>query len=258
MKVTYELNLKENITIDNYNKEKYLWPIEGSEVIFLIDEQSKKIIDLKIVFSGLPIKYTENNLIDPYYPETKFVAYKIATYISNYLLFNSSTEVFDSKDLLIKDIEAEPETKEELSIWGSSRKQIYSDLKVTYSILGSVNINEVAQKYTDATAYSHYADGLRNNNIISSFEQYYKIIETYFNLSGTSLDRAVSQYATNFDPKFTPQYVENLRIIRNRCTHAQHNHGHITTDDLDLLNLVVVKIEELKNLCRCLIENPIN
>lgn len=257
MKVTYEISLKENVAIENYNNEDRCWNIESSEVHFFIDEESK-LRRLTIVLNGLPIKYDKYNVLNPYYPETKYTAYKVATYISNFFLFSSFVEVFDSRDLLKQNIEAEPETVEEVAIWNSCKKRICSDLQVMYSVLGSVNIDTTAQKYTNATPYSHYADGLRNNNIISSFEQYYKIIETYFHATGEALDNAVSKHAIQFNPEFTPQYVRDLRRIRNRCVHAQHDHGHITTDDLYLFNLVSTKIEELKRLCRCLIEKPIS
>ena len=257
MRVEYNLELNTEINVEDHKGVSVQLNLEGAEVYLTIDDDTF-LKNIKIVFSGLPIQWERDDLIHPYYPQTKISAYKIFSYVSNRILIQTALDAFDIQSVLNMDVEATPETEKEIESYKKSRKRCFSSLTACYTIIGSANLTDYDDKYQYSEAFSNYADGLKTNNLVTKYEQFYKIIEAFFNETGSSLDQMVSDYVCQFDSTFTPDHIESLRLLRNRCIHPQHRHGHITSENIELLEEITRKVEKLKKLASLLLENPPN
>ena len=252
MKIIYHLEAKEEILLENDSLADFSVDIEDAEIVFQLD--CGKIRSIKVIFNGLPLKYVNGDIIDPYYPEKRMIAYKIVSYIANRLLIQSGVDCFDPQEILNDNEQVLPETNEERLNWESKRKRISKSLKISYSIRGFANLSDYAAKYNYADVYSNFADGIRAKNLITKYVSLYKVIERFFDSTGEYFDRAVSNYVSQFDPYFTDSKVRDLRILRNRCMHPTHNQGHITSDNIELMKQLAAGIKDLDKLARLLVE----
>ncbi len=255
MKLEYSLALKNKIVVEGYESDLVQLNIEDAEIYLEIDTDNL-LKNVKVLFKGLPIKWERNDLISPYYPEKRISAYKIYSYLANRILIQTSQDSFDLEKVLHMHGNVSPETEEEIECFQKYRKRVFTDLQCSYSILGSVRFTDYEEKHHYSEAFSNFADGLKTNSLITRYEQFYKIIEAFFDGTGATLDGRVSDYVYQFDPEFTPDHLRNLRILRNRCIHPQHNQGHISSENIELLEEVNAKVSNLKKLVSLLLENP--
>jgi len=254
MRVVYQLEVKNEIAIEDTPLTDIKFDIEDAEIGFKIN--SRRLKAVKVVFRELPINFTEEGIIDPYYPEKRILAYKIFSYIANRILIQTGIECFDPQEILNADGKVFPETIEEERIWNTKRKRFVKSLNMSWSILGFVKFSDYKDKYIYADAYSNFADGIRAKNLITKYVQFYKVLETFFDKKGSDFDNEVGSYVSRFDSEFTPDRIKTLRILRNRCMHPQHGNGHISSDNIELMNELGRELKTLCNLVNLLLENP--
>lgn len=255
MIVEYSLTPDVEIQFDSDNKSELKLVIEDADVSFSIDD--KNILkQINISFSGLPLKWAQGrkNVISQSYPETKNPAFRIYSYVIDTILLNSNQLAYDLKrfdDIPCKVI---PETEEEQDLFGKCRKQVSRALVMQWSNVCSVNIADFEDKYHLANALSNYSDGVKAENPITKYERYYKIIESFFNDRGPSLDKKVANFVQAYINDFSTHEFEELRILRNRCIHPQKK-GHISTNDPSLVAEVSHKMSKLEEIAKILIKN---
>lgn len=231
--------------------------IDGTDIYFDIDE-NQHLKKLRIIFSGLPMKWERPDLINPTYPETRDKAYRIIKYLVDRIQMQVMSRSFDlSKFENIKTV-VTPETEEEKENWGKFRKRIMGSLDMPCSLLGAVDTSDYESGFQYAQAFSNFTDALNTDSSIVKFERFYKVIETFFTTHGTDLDSDISTFIKKYDPKFGPNDFQQLRELRNRCIHPQHKKGHISSNDLTLSNELATHTKELQKIAELLLrENQI-
>ena len=90
MKIIYHLEAKEEIPLEKDSLVNNRVDIEDAKIVFQI--VCGRIRSIKVIFNGLPLKYVNGDIIDPYYPEKQMIAYKIVSYIANRLLIQSGVD----------------------------------------------------------------------------------------------------------------------------------------------------------------------
>jgi hypothetical protein len=97
---------------------------------------------------------------------------------------------------------------------------------------------------------------LRTTGVFQRYELLFKIIEYFFQQDGPRLDAAVSKHLVQFNPAYTPQFIESLRQVRNRVVHPRARAGSLQAESLP--DVVVVRTIEpqLRSLVIALLNNP--
>jgi|MTBAKSStandDraft_2_1061841.scaffolds.fasta_scaffold12309_2 uncharacterized protein with HEPN domain len=251
----YSLTPDVEIQFENENQVELKIVIEGADVLFVVDE--KKILnEIKVSFSGLPLKWAQGrkNVISQSYPEIKNPAFRIYSYIIDTILLKSNQLAYDLKRFEDVPCRIIPETEGERETFSKCRKEVIRAFEMSWSNVDSVNISDFEGKYHLANALSNLSDGIKAENLITKYERYYKLIESFFNDRGQRLDEKVSAFVKQHKSEFTTLEFEELRILRNRCIHPQKS-GHISTNDPTLVAEVSEKINKLEDIARLLIEN---
>lgn len=254
MKVEYKLEPKEKVAHEESDLSTDLLRLDGADII--IDAEEGFLKSIRIVFTGLPILWETDTLINPHYYEVQIIAYKISAYLYNRILVQTGQDAFDIDAILRSNGELTPETEEESETINNHRKRVSTKLVTSYSILGSINLADYEAKYHYAEAFSNYVDGEQSSNLITKYEKYYRVIETFYRKTGTDLDQSVSNYICQFDSSYDTQCIETLRLLRNRCTHPQHKRGHINSGNVVLLRELSPKIRSIQTLAKLLLEHP--
>lgn len=164
MKITYSLKPNTKVKIANYGSSPAQFNMDGAE-IQLRTTPDNLLEKVEISIKGLLIKWEGDDLIDPCYPETRVIAYKIFSYISNRVLAQTSQNAFEIPIASHLFGEVTPETSDEEEIYKNNRKKILSSVTGSYSIIGIANPSDYSEKFTYSQAFSNFADGLKTNNL---------------------------------------------------------------------------------------------
>ena len=226
--------------------------IDGTDIYFDIDEK-QYLEKIRVIISGLPMKWERADLIHPNYPETRDKAYRIIKYLVDRIHLQVMHKSFDlSRFENIKTI-VTPETEEEKDNWSKFRKRIIANFEMPYSILGAADTSDYESGFKYAQAFSNLTDALNTDSPIIKFQRFYKVVETFFTTHGTVLDSEISAFMRKYDPNFKPDDFQQLRDLRNRCIHPQHRKGHIASNDLSLSNELENRTKELKKIAELLL-----
>jgi hypothetical protein len=253
MKVEYSIEPISEVVVDS--NLSTIKPIHHDSADILFQIGSDGILkEIKIIFSGLPIKWQRKDLINQDYPETQNKAYRICKYLTNRIQLQTAQKAFKFDSLKDTKCEVSPETPEEIENYKKFRKYVMNYCEINYSIQGSIDITDYETKFTHAQAYSNYIDAKNTDNPINKYVSFYKVIESFFNKTGPNLDKEVSNFKKRFDNKFTPERFEELRLLRNRCIHPHHRDGHISSDELLFMEELSKNTKELEIIAGLLLE----
>jgi len=254
MKLEYLLKAKKEIII---NEDSTSFEIEGSEVFLEVNEEHI-LSSVKIVFSELEIKFTistgtEERKIDLYaYEEKRFLAYKILSYVSNRILYETHNDVFDVNEILKADPNIYPETAQESEIFKKYKTIHQSIFTFVQSIQQRISIENYQNAYELEKAYTAYADGIRANSVITRYVQFYKAMEAL--LGDKMKDKNASNIVEKHNQKFNESRIAELRILRNRCEHPHQPKGHISTSDIRDIQEVEQNLPDLAQVVKILFD----
>jgi hypothetical protein len=227
--------------------------LDGADIYFDLDENNT-LKTIWVSFSGLPMKWEREDLIDPHYPETRDPAFRVIKYLTDRIQLQVKQNAFNISNFDNIKCEVLPETEEEKHNYKKFRKRIQKALVMNYSILGAVDTKDYELKYAHAQAYSNFTEAMNANNPNTKYERLYKVIETFFTSKAGVLDTEISMFMQKFDKGFMPEDFQQLRDIRNRCIHPQHRKGHIASNDLELLNDLAIHTKELEKIAELLLD----
>ena len=253
MKLEYQLKAKKEIIVD---EDTSSFEIEGSEVFLEVNEE-QILSSVKIVFLELEIKFTkliEEKRIDLYaYEEKRFLAYKILSYISNRILYETNNDVFDVNEILKADPNIYPETAKESEIFRKHKTIHQSIFTFLQSIQQRVSIENYQNEYGLEKVYTAYADGIRANSVITRYVQFYKAMEAL--LGDKMKDKDASGIVEKHNLKFNESRIAELRVLRNRCEHPHQAKGHISTSDIRDIKEVEQNLPDLTRVVKILFDH---
>lgn len=255
MKLTYFMKMKEGESIQ---VDQPLSPIiiDGIIVVWNINA-SMELVNIYLVATKLPIRISNDGyIISSSYPDVEEKIYRVALFIANQFYIQTGLDIIDYDSIFRSSAEVLPETEEEKDIYRKTNKKMSASIEIYSEVVGHFNPKEYDNDFQYSDAIANYTEGLRAVNVLQKFEQFYKVIEHFFDGTGKKFDMEVSQYVRTFNTNFTEDKIETLRILRNRCIHPQAYRGHINPENMSLVKLVYSEIESIKELAYELIKNP--
>ena len=209
--------------------------------------------------NGLQVIQDRHGTIQSSDPALVERAFELATSIANVMLVQTGCTFFDPSEVLVGSPEIEPENDFERTAFAQNNRTSSRSITGCACIAHRFDPANYSSLLTHSNALASYADGIRTQNPISKYEQFYKVIEHSFTEKNTkndlALDRAVSAHVSKFNAKFDIATVGKIRGIRNRCVHPQKP-GHINPENLSALEELKSALPLMKELALLLIQHP--
>ena len=261
MKVEYCVAPTVDVFIDDKSEVPEKLCFDDADVYFEITGD-KLLKNIKVVYTGLPIQLIERGgadgkriFINPSYPEVNNKALKVISYCLNYIQAETEMPVLEVTRLTNIEPTISPETQEEEEKWKNHQKRV-DILKVFRSktgCIGEVNLNNLKKHSEHAKAYANFADAQSDQNPITKYDSLYKVVE-YFLGDNAGIDQRAYDFMIQYDSTFTLNNFQELRVFRNRCTHPHQRLGHITSSDIDLMEELFAKTEQLQRIAELLLK----
>ncbi len=223
-------------------------------VTYEMDEQ-KSLTTVLVEVLNVDYKIKDNRFIISSTVEA--TAYKIALFIANKIYIQTGIDAVKPNDVLLNSPVLIPENKNEENILKTCLFNGGSSVNGELIVRKKLNPCDYGKDYNISAAYAYYTDALRSKNVITQYEQLYKIIEYFFDEKGPTLDNAVSRYISQFDPHFSVEKIKTLRWVRSRCIHPRAIHGHLSPEDINSVIIVAQHIGDLKKLSELLLRHPV-
>ena len=96
-----------------------------------------------------------------------------------------------------------------------------------------------------------YADALRNSVVTASFRDYWRVLESAFNVRDDDLIKLLESYTPCIDLGFSKEELRHLLVIRGRASHAKSRIGLTEKKEID--DLCSANLPRLKQLAKCVI-----
>jgi hypothetical protein len=253
MRALYRLPNGKNCIYSNSNKSTATKLFDGL-VTYEMDEQ-KSLTTVLVEVLNVNYEIKDNRFIIS--SSVEATAYKIALFIANKIYIQTGIDTVKPNDVLLNSPVLIPENETEENILKSYLFNGGSSVNGELIVRKNLNPCDYGKDYNISAAYAYYADALRSKNIITQYEQLYKIIEYFFDEEGLMLDNAVSRYISQFGPHFSVEKIKTLRWVRSRCIHPRAIHGHLNPEDINSVIIVAQHIGDLKKLSELLLRYPV-
>lgn len=228
--------------------------INNYEVEFNFDD-NHKVVEMKIFIPNVKVKLNQRQTVDASLDSEKEVeAHIIANYIANVLHVQTgrceATRV-GSPDYV-------PETEEDRRELISKRFTRTRSISMNANISGPTNLSQEAlMRYiNEKDALSMYVDAGKMSNPTGRYREYFRVIEHFFPYEGKKFDTTVHNYLSRFDPRYTEDFVHELKDLRNRCSHAKRHRDYITSNDVKGMKELRDKMTDLIRIAKWLLDNP--
>lgn len=250
---TQTIPLAHNIKIKLYNDQKtgYLQRI-------LIEISNLEVDAVAPYLEGLADTSSSREL--------ESIAHKLTVYLANVLFKQTSIEVFDHNKIDLEYPEVLPETPEEEEILARHRPMRSGTLNTSWRILRSIEPEKIREYFANAVAVNHYAEAQKTGNPFRKYEQFYKVIEYFFDKEQPkqkscgqqpdSFVKRVSRYACTYDEQYTEDVIKNIREIRNRVVHPRARKGHLAPGDLTANKSITEYLLKIEKLAELLLDHP--
>lgn len=182
-------------------------------------------------------------------------AYLIANYVSDVLQSQTGKcAIVESQNTPDYIPESEKEVKE---LAGKTFRKT-STISSTASIRGPCNLSVSGlNKYANQKdAFSIYMDAKRMINPIGKYREFFRVLDHFFPFEGSEFDTRVSDYLQKLNAKYTTGLIEQLRKLRNRCSHAKSGASYIAPYNLEGVREVGASLGTIEEIAKLLIENP--
>lgn len=257
MKITY--TIKANPLISRPFPETKFYNLDGCEVKWEANESGFfKGITISLCGTEIVGK-NENGFILSEQDKVEEKIYRVASFCSNSIYKQTKLELIDADELFSDSpiYEAENKREEEL---------LKNEAIIGYSSIGAMlQISEKLEpekfmdpvKFNQSSALATYTDALRIQNPLRRYEQFFKVVEHYFDTHTKQFDQKVSAYASQFNSIFDEDKIKQLREDRNRCTHPQAKLGPYNSENIISLRTITSQLKDIKLLAEIFLENPV-
>jgi hypothetical protein len=235
----------------------YIGPTKIDKYIITWEvSEEEKIKSVLIILKNYPVKRTENNTIDTDFSSLNKDIFKLATYLSNKIYTSTGIELCRPESVFFNPPCLVPETDEEKILLKNTPKLKKKHGETFFITYRPLDIKNLHFGFKFSQAYSFMADAKRVSSPFLKYEQYYKVIEFFFNGKGLDFDRNVSSYIESIDSKYNLEKIKELRSLRNRCIHPNASKGHVNPENLEDINKIKYALNDLKNLAELLLRQP--
>jgi len=253
MKLKYQFDLEswaENSAYDS--RSSLIRTIDNYTVEFRFNDKYC-ICGINVFIPNAKVAYDDRGKVVP--DETKSAqAYLIANYVADILHMQTGKCIIVRGPYTLKLIpESEKEKRRFIEKYAGSSTEI---LKV--DVKGHCNLSESGlNKYVNQKdAFSIYMDAKRMINPIGRYREFFRVLDHFFPYKWLEFDTKVSTYLQRFNAKYTMGLIENLRNLRNRCSHAKSKKRYITPYDLEGVKEVGANLGTIEEIAKLLINNP--
>ncbi len=235
--------------------------INGADVNIEVSEDNflKKV---KVVYTGLPVKsievrdeYGKGILTSQGLKELASKAYKVMSYILNYIQIEGNVYIFDTRELKNIQPDISTENPDEEQYLSTRPKRCYSLVCGSLVAVACVRFDNIEKRFNHAKAYANFADAKNTQNPITKYESLYKVIEYFCNGRGEEIDQSVSDFMRQYESTFISDHFKELRLFRNRCMHPRKNDDHISSSDIELTEELVAKAGRLEQIAELLLKH---
>ncbi|MBI3353660.1 MAG: hypothetical protein HY034_02050 [Nitrospirae bacterium] len=252
MRAEYRLPVKSELKITIYEPASVY--IDNSQVDWESSENSNYLQSVIIKIPNLQIKHCDDGLIMTVYPELYEQAFKIALYVANRILIQTSVDAIDPEMVLHGSPQVFPETPEEEKEFKNSLVKVSKGFSYSWSIMGKFQPSCYSAGVEHFAAFALFADALRAASPFQKFKQFYEVVEYFFPPEKEQTE-SISEHGSKYDKRFTLKKVIELRDIRQRCTHP-HRKNHLHPGELILIREVKEKLIEMQGLAELLLNYP--
>ena len=183
--------------------------------------------------------------------------------------FQTGFEAFDPYVVIGHSPDVSPETTEEEQEFKRARGQTRStSAKQAVALTEPFNPSVYASHETHPDALASYADGLRAESPFLKYEQFYKVIEYFFEGEQKGKrevdDNEVNAYVSNANPILaaTIGNFADLHDLRIRAIHMKpqakrlKDKTHLSPNSFQHIQEIVMALPKLQDLARLLLKNP--
>jgi len=256
MRVTFKLELKEPIAVSPGVDPNGSIRLGRGSVAWVIDSENK-LEAISISFDGMPLKRTREGPIDTWYPELHDEAHRLGLYAANRVFLQTKVDAVPFQSMFDGTPSIEAETSEEEEVMRTRRHIVEKALKLAWNHVSDFNPSSYDDLFPNSEALADYCDALRVESPFLKFQQFFKVIEHFVDAKDNVFDRLASEHASKYDPRFVPSEIQELRLLRNRCTHPQHRLGHISSEKRASLAEAEGKLEAVRKLALIFLEHPL-
>lgn len=227
--------------------------IDNCDVEFTFDADHT-VTRMFISIPNVKIMLNEMGIVDAFLDdESRAEAFSLANYIANMLYLQ--TGKCNISEVCVLGYVPETETdRKELERTRVQQKTFGIDA----ILKGKPDLSKQAlSRYiTQKDALAIYIDAERMTNLTGKYREFFRVLDHYFPYKGPTFDRKVHQYLKKFDQKYTIKYIETLRNLRNRCSHAKSHRDYITTNDLRGMKELRDRMDDVQSIAKLLLDNP--
>lgn len=255
MKLKYPYKLDTWARDDRYNSQNSLTQTIGNCEVELVFDDNHNATGVNIFFPNVRIMLNERGTVDASLDKEKELeAHSFVNYIANMLYVQTGKGDFTE----VGTPDYVPETEDdrrELEGMTFTRSVSFG---VDAILRGSADLSQQAlsRHMNQKDALAMYVDAKKMTNPTGKYREFFREIEHYFPYEGPRFDREAHNYLAMFDSEYTEDFIRQLRLLRNRCSHAKRNRGYITSNDLKGTKKVQEKTRDVERIARLLLDNP--
>lgn len=254
MKVVYKLPISKEHLIPVTPEIKSI-TLDNVIIKWCIDDD-RNLEAVVMEFNGVDLSYTPEGRIDPAPTQIQEQAYRIANFIANCIYMQTLHDTVDPEQTLLHAPEVFAENKDEEHEFRMTPRRMWASLNINYAIRNRLDPSSYNLSFNHSAAHGYYADALRAGSVFQKYELLYKVVEYFFSEEGPALDLTVSKYASNFDGRYTPEFVKYLRELRNKSVHPRARKGHVNPEHIASLSEVRSAMQPLDQLAKLLLKHP--
>lgn len=206
----------------------------------------------------------ENGFVFKEQDNLEMRVYRIASFCSNSVYVQTKLQLLDAESLFLESPTYEAENTEEEGLLRSEPLIGYS------SIWGMLNIPDKLDpemfmnqdKFNGSSVLATYTDALRIQNPLRRFEQFFKVIEHFFDTSIKEsnrlvFDKKVAEHASQYNAFFDEDIIKRLRESRNRCIHPQARLGPHNSENVISRRTISAQLNDIQLLAEIFLEHPL-
>ncbi len=254
MKLRFEYKLDTMAKDETHDVQNRLsQTIDNCDVEFTFDD-GHTVTRMFISIPNVKIMLNEMGNVDAFLDEeSRAKAYSFANYIANMLYLQTGKCNISEVGVLgyVSETEADGNELERTCVHSKT-------FGIDVILKGRPDLSkEALSRYiTQKDTLAIYVDAERMTNLTGKYREFYRVLDHYFPYTGQKFDHKVHQYLRRFDQKYTVPYMETLRDLRNRCSHAKSCNKYITSNDIRGMQKLRDRMGDVQSIAKLLLDNP--
>jgi len=254
LKLKYEYRLDTWARGKGYDSQNSLTLTIGNYEIEFTFDDSNNVTGMNIFIPNVMVMLSERGTVETSLDKEKEAeAHSIANYIANILYEQTGKCKFG-----VGIPKYVPETEEERRELEGKTFTVSRNFTIDTMLRGFANLSQPAlsKYFRQKDALAMYVDAKKMNNPTGKYREFFRVLEHYFPYEGPRFDREAHNYLVRFDLKYTEGFIRQLRLLRNRCSHAKRVRDYTTSNDLGGMKEVQEKTRDVERIAKLLLDNP--